>query len=122
MFAKILYLLCIFPKRSPSLSRHPTSSPVLYVHVLFCLQCSEDCGSGIMSRKVYCITDSGRHLPDEKCDLDKKPSDEKTCSQNTPCSGRWFTGPWSKVSFKLFLEFLNAFEQINSLLLQVLIW
>lgn len=59
-------------------------------------KCSEDCGSGIMSRKVYCITDSGRHLPDEKCDLEKKPSDEKTCSQNTPCSGRWFTGPWSK--------------------------
>ena len=54
-----------------------------------------------MSRKVFCMTDSGRPLPEDECDLHKKPTDEKTCSQDNPCTGTWFTGPWSKVRPKL---------------------
>lgn len=62
--------------------------------------CSADCGTGSMSRKVHCITDSGQVLPDDECDLGSKPSAERSCTgtQNIPCGGQWFTGAWSQCS------------------------
>lgn len=64
-------------------------------------KCSVDCGTGIVTRKVYCATDSGQALADDSCDVRNKPEAEKQCISSTGCgdgNGKWFTGPWSQCS------------------------
>ncbi|XP_064648174.1 thrombospondin type-1 domain-containing protein 4-like isoform X2 [Lineus longissimus] len=55
-------------------------------------QCSADCGSGTLNRKVYCAAGTGN------CDASHKPQDTRACFGNSQCGGQWFTGPWSKCS------------------------
>lgn len=63
----------------------------------FCLsyyyyQCSEECGTGIQTRKAHCSSNS-----EMDCDVSKKPDTSRTCVSAKDCSGKWFAGPWSQV-------------------------
>lgn len=59
-------------------------------------ECSASCGHGLLHRKVHCSADNGESLPDNKCKQNTKPKSEKTCKNEHPCGGLWFTGPWSE--------------------------
>lgn len=64
------------------------------------MQCSEECGTGIQTRKAHC---SGSSEAD--CDAAKKPDITRTCVSSKDCNGKWFTGPWSQV--KAFRQLFN---------------
>ncbi|XP_063226232.1 ADAMTS-like protein 4 isoform X2 [Bacillus rossius redtenbacheri] len=53
-------------------------------------QCSEECGTGVQTRRVHC---SG-----ETCDVAATPDDSRACSSDKQCSGKWFVGPWGTCS------------------------
>lgn len=55
-------------------------------------QCSEECGTGIQTRKAHCSSNS-----EMDCDVSKKPDTSRTCVSAKDCSGKWFAGPWSQV-------------------------
>ncbi|CAI9731140.1 4 isoform X1 [Octopus vulgaris] len=61
-------------------------------------ECSSSCGHGVLRRKVHCSADDGSSLEDIKCKLNEKPKSEKSCKNDQPCGGLWFTGPWSECS------------------------
>ncbi|XP_068085411.1 thrombospondin type-1 domain-containing protein 4 [Anabrus simplex] len=69
-----------------------TSSHVWF-HTEWTQQCSEECGTGVQTRKVYCS--SGQ---EETCDKTSRPDDSRACSSDKLCSGKWFTGPWGQCS------------------------
>ncbi|XP_046649174.1 thrombospondin type-1 domain-containing protein 4-like isoform X2 [Daphnia pulicaria] len=56
-------------------------------------QCSEECGTGIQTRKAHCSSNS-----EMDCDVSKKPDTSRTCVSAKDCSGKWFAGPWSQCS------------------------
>lgn len=60
------------------------------------LQCSASCGRGVKSRKVSCVTGSGRPVPEENClHLSPKPSKQRRC-RGGRCP-KWKTGNWGEV-------------------------
>ncbi|XP_041842873.1 thrombospondin type-1 domain-containing protein 4-like isoform X2 [Melanotaenia boesemani] len=60
--------------------------------------CSAECGMGIRTRGVLCLTNHISSLPLEGCGSER-PADSQVCN-NGPCENRieWFTGPWSQCS------------------------
>uniref|UniRef100_A0A7N6BZL0 Peptidase M12B domain-containing protein n=1 Tax=Anabas testudineus TaxID=64144 RepID=A0A7N6BZL0_ANATE len=59
--------------------------------------CSASCGKGFKSRKVSCVTGSGRPLPEENCQhLSPKPSKQRRC-RGGRCP-KWKTGNWGECS------------------------
>uniref|UniRef100_A0A3P8V006 ADAM metallopeptidase with thrombospondin type 1 motif 9 n=1 Tax=Cynoglossus semilaevis TaxID=244447 RepID=A0A3P8V006_CYNSE len=59
--------------------------------------CSASCGRGFKSRKVSCVTGSGRAVPEENCHhLSAKPSKQKRC-RGGQCP-KWKTGNWGECS------------------------
>ncbi|XP_034041657.1 thrombospondin type-1 domain-containing protein 4 isoform X2 [Thalassophryne amazonica] len=60
--------------------------------------CSAECGMGVRSRGVLCLTNHISSLPLEGCGTER-PADFEVCN-NGPCENRieWFTGPWSQCS------------------------
>nr|CAD7423667.1 unnamed protein product [Timema monikensis] len=54
-------------------------------------QCSEECGTGVQTRRVHCSVDL-------HCDLGLRPDDTRACSSDKQCSGKWFAGPWGQCS------------------------
>nr|XP_033775757.1 thrombospondin type-1 domain-containing protein 4 isoform X1 [Geotrypetes seraphini]XP_033775758.1 thrombospondin type-1 domain-containing protein 4 isoform X1 [Geotrypetes seraphini]XP_033775759.1 thrombospondin type-1 domain-containing protein 4 isoform X1 [Geotrypetes seraphini] len=60
--------------------------------------CSVECGEGVRTRSVVCLTNHISSLPLEGCG-NSKPSDTISCD-NGPCQGKveWFTGSWSQCS------------------------
>lgn len=63
----------------------------------FVSQCSAECGLGVRTRGVLCLTNHISSLPLEGCGSER-PTDSQACN-NGPCENRieWFTGPWSQV-------------------------
>lgn len=60
------------------------------------LQCSASCGRGFKSRKVSCVTRSGRPVPEEYCQhASSKPSERRRC-RGGRCP-KWKTGNWGEV-------------------------
>ncbi|XP_051727203.1 thrombospondin type-1 domain-containing protein 4-like isoform X2 [Ctenopharyngodon idella] len=61
-------------------------------------QCSADCGMGVRTRGVLCLTNHISSLPLEGCGSER-PAEAQPCN-NGPCESRteWFTGPWSQCS------------------------
>uniref|UniRef100_A0A8C1IUL0 Thrombospondin type 1 domain containing 4 n=1 Tax=Cyprinus carpio TaxID=7962 RepID=A0A8C1IUL0_CYPCA len=61
-------------------------------------QCSADCGAGVRTRSVQCLTNHISSLPLERCGA-QRPPEAQPCN-NGPCESRteWFTGPWSQCS------------------------
>lgn len=60
------------------------------------LQCSASCGRGFKSRKVSCVTGSGRPITEENCQhLSPKPSRQRRC-RGGRCP-KWKTGSWGEV-------------------------
>uniref|UniRef100_A0A8C1ZKU9 Thrombospondin type 1 domain containing 4 n=1 Tax=Cyprinus carpio TaxID=7962 RepID=A0A8C1ZKU9_CYPCA len=61
-------------------------------------QCSADCGAGVRTRSVQCLTNHISSLPLERCGA-QQPPEAQPCN-NGPCESRteWFTGPWSQCS------------------------
>ncbi|KAM9813380.1 A disintegrin and metalloproteinase with thrombospondin motifs 9 [Neosynchiropus ocellatus] len=57
--------------------------------------CSASCGRGFKSRKVSCVTGSGRAVPDHTCQS-PKPSKQRRC-RGSRCP-RWRTGDWGECS------------------------
>nr|XP_019942000.1 PREDICTED: A disintegrin and metalloproteinase with thrombospondin motifs 9 [Paralichthys olivaceus] len=80
----------------------PLSTPSSYlsVHLLLSsdiLQCSASCGRGFKSRKVSCVTGSGRPVPEENClHLSPKPGKQRRC-RGRRCP-KWKTGNWGECS------------------------
>uniref|UniRef100_A0A665VP32 PLAC domain-containing protein n=1 Tax=Echeneis naucrates TaxID=173247 RepID=A0A665VP32_ECHNA len=62
------------------------------------LTCSAECGMGVRTRGVLCLTNHISSLPLEGCGSER-PADSQVCN-NGPCDNRieWFTGPWSQCS------------------------
>lgn len=62
------------------------------------LQCSAECGDGIRTRSVVCMTNHVSSLPLEGCG-NNRPSETTPCN-NGPCAGKvdWFAGGWTQVS------------------------
>uniref|UniRef100_A0A8D3C4X6 ADAM metallopeptidase with thrombospondin type 1 motif 9 n=1 Tax=Scophthalmus maximus TaxID=52904 RepID=A0A8D3C4X6_SCOMX len=59
--------------------------------------CSASCGRGVKSRKVSCVTGSGRPVPEENClHLSPKPSKQRRC-RGGRCP-KWKTGNWGECS------------------------
>ncbi|XP_048025061.1 thrombospondin type-1 domain-containing protein 4-like isoform X1 [Megalobrama amblycephala] len=61
-------------------------------------QCSADCGMGVRTRGVLCLSNHISSLPLEGCGSER-PAEAQPCN-NGPCESRteWFTGPWSQCS------------------------
>lgn len=61
------------------------------------LQCSAECGMGVRTRAVVCLTNQVSSLPLEGCGSER-PATSQVCN-NGHCEQRieWFTGPWSQV-------------------------
>ncbi|XP_049909620.1 thrombospondin type-1 domain-containing protein 4-like isoform X2 [Epinephelus moara] len=61
-------------------------------------KCSAECGMGVRTREVLCLTNHISSLPLEGCG-NERPADSQVCN-NGPCENRieWFTGPWSQCS------------------------
>ncbi|KAM4602356.1 thrombospondin type-1 domain-containing protein 4 [Polymixia lowei] len=61
-------------------------------------RCSAECGMGVRSRGVLCLTNHIGSLPLEGCG-NERPADSQVCN-NGPCESRieWFAGPWSQCS------------------------
>ncbi|XP_073996015.1 proteoglycan-like sulfated glycoprotein papilin isoform X1 [Rhodnius prolixus] len=60
--------------------------------------CSAKCGTGIMTRRVLCVTfenDVMTKVDDSNCDSALKYETEKECSIEEECKGEWFAGPYS---------------------------
>lgn len=62
------------------------------------LQCSAECGAGVRTRSVVCMTNHISSLPLEGCG-NNRPAEATPCD-NGPCTGKveWFAGSWSQVS------------------------
>lgn len=68
-------------------------------HVLaFAPQCSAECGAGVRTRSVVCMTNHISSLPLEGCG-NNRPSETTPCD-NGPCAGKveWFAGGWTQVN------------------------
>ncbi|MGH0119066.1 UNVERIFIED_CONTAM: hypothetical protein FKN15_052267 [Acipenser sinensis] len=61
-------------------------------------RCSADCGVGVRSRSVLCMTNHISSLPLEGCGHER-PAEAMACN-NGPCESRvqWFAGSWSQCS------------------------
>ncbi|KAF7647974.1 hypothetical protein LDENG_00163910 [Lucifuga dentata] len=61
-------------------------------------RCSAECGMGVRTRGVLCMTNYISSLPLEGCGSER-PADSQVCNSG-PCENRieWFTGPWSQCS------------------------
>ncbi|XP_041034135.1 thrombospondin type-1 domain-containing protein 4-like [Carcharodon carcharias] len=61
-------------------------------------RCSTECGEGMKSRSVICLTNHISSLPLEGCG-NERPTDTMRCRSN-PCDShvQWFTGHWSQCS------------------------
>ncbi|XP_077119983.1 thrombospondin type-1 domain-containing protein 4 isoform X2 [Ranitomeya variabilis] len=59
-------------------------------------RCSAECGEGVRTRSVVCMSNHISSLPLEGCGNNKPP--ESTTCDNGPCEGKveWFTGAWSQ--------------------------
>lgn len=55
-------------------------------------RCSEECGTGVQTRRVICSTG-----PEHSCDAANRPEGSRACSSDKQCSGKWFAGPWGQV-------------------------
>ncbi|XP_043279852.1 thrombospondin type-1 domain-containing protein 4-like [Venturia canescens] len=79
-----------------------------WLHTEWSQQCSAECGTGLQTRKVICVsqessdytTSSKNHevIDDKKCEKNTRPESSRACSSNKTCSGQWFTGPWTRCS------------------------
>uniref|UniRef100_A0A0F7Z9G5 Thrombospondin type-1 domain-containing protein 4 n=1 Tax=Crotalus adamanteus TaxID=8729 RepID=A0A0F7Z9G5_CROAD len=63
-------------------------------------RCSAECGSGVRTRSVVCMTNHISSLPLEGCGHNR-PSESTPCD-NGPCLGKveWFAGSWSQCSIE----------------------
>ncbi|XP_061077229.1 thrombospondin type-1 domain-containing protein 4-like [Conger conger] len=61
-------------------------------------QCSAECGMGVRTRSVLCLTNQISSLPLEGCGLERPP--EAQACDSGPCHNQieWFTGQWSQCS------------------------
>ncbi|XP_031137469.1 thrombospondin type-1 domain-containing protein 4 isoform X2 [Sander lucioperca] len=61
-------------------------------------RCSAECGMGVRTRGIVCLTNHITSLPLEGCG-NERPADSQVCN-NGLCENRieWFTGPWSQCS------------------------
>ncbi|XP_073474934.1 thrombospondin type-1 domain-containing protein 4 isoform X1 [Aquarana catesbeiana] len=61
-------------------------------------RCSAECGEGVRTRSVVCMSNHISSLPLEGCG-NNRPAETTTCD-NGPCEGKveWFTGAWSQCS------------------------
>ncbi|XP_043934504.1 thrombospondin type-1 domain-containing protein 4 [Protopterus annectens] len=61
-------------------------------------KCSTECGEGVRTRSVACMTNYISSLPLEGCGS-QRPSENMSCN-NGPCENKiqWFTGSWSQCS------------------------
>ncbi|XP_075064184.1 thrombospondin type-1 domain-containing protein 4 isoform X2 [Mixophyes fleayi] len=61
-------------------------------------RCSAECGEGVRTRSVVCMSNHISSLPLEGCGNNRPP--ETTTCDNGPCQGKveWFTGAWSQCS------------------------
>ncbi|XP_019722359.1 thrombospondin type-1 domain-containing protein 4 [Hippocampus comes] len=61
-------------------------------------KCSAECGMGVRTRDVLCLTNHISSLPLEGCGSERPP-DSQVCDTG-PCDNaiEWFTGPWSQCS------------------------
>ncbi|XP_045071767.1 thrombospondin type-1 domain-containing protein 4-like isoform X2 [Coregonus clupeaformis] len=61
-------------------------------------KCSAECGMGVRTRSVLCLTNHISSLPLEGCGHER-PADSQVCNHG-PCESRieWFTAPWSQCS------------------------
>jgi len=79
-------------------------------------QCSEKCGTGVQSRKVFCRTTTDLIVDDSRCKAGDKPSDSRKCFEkacqlkvkltqesvgesNKLLNVRWLPGAWGQVCF-----------------------
>ncbi|KAG8440414.1 hypothetical protein GDO86_006244 [Hymenochirus boettgeri] len=61
-------------------------------------RCSAECGEGVRTRSVVCMSNYISNLPLEGCGSNRP--DETTFCDNGPCEGKveWFSGSWSQCS------------------------
>ncbi|XP_027427950.2 thrombospondin type-1 domain-containing protein 4 isoform X1 [Zalophus californianus] len=63
-------------------------------------RCSAECGAGVRTRSVVCMTNHISSLPLEGCG-NNRPTEATPCD-NGPCTGKveWFAGSWSQCSIE----------------------
>ncbi|KAK7808014.1 hypothetical protein U0070_022667 [Myodes glareolus] len=62
-------------------------------------RCSAECGAGVRTRTVVCMTNHVSSLPLEGCG-NNRPEETTPCD-NGPCTGKveWFSGSWSQMCY-----------------------
>lgn len=78
------------------------------------LQCSAECGAGVRTRSVVCMTNHIGSLPLEGCG-NNRPAEATPCD-NGPCTGKveWFAGSWSQVSGQSWLGSSTPGKRANT--------
>ena len=63
------------------------------------LQCYPNCGKGMSTRMVYCVSmsDKNQKYPDELCDESSRPISDKNCFSEKSCPAMWHATQWSQV-------------------------
>ncbi|XP_021092644.1 thrombospondin type-1 domain-containing protein 4 isoform X2 [Heterocephalus glaber] len=63
-------------------------------------RCSAECGAGVRTRSVVCMTNHVSSLPLEGCG-NNRPAEATPCD-NGPCAGKveWYSGSWSQCSIE----------------------
>jgi len=61
-------------------------------------ECYPNCGKGMSTRMVYCVTisDKNQKYPDELCDESSRPISDKNCFSEKPCPAMWHATQWSQ--------------------------
>ncbi|XP_053576979.1 A disintegrin and metalloproteinase with thrombospondin motifs 9 [Bombina bombina] len=60
-------------------------------------ECSKTCDEGLRYRKVLCVNEDKKEVPDLNCESIKKPADVENCNLQS-CEFIWITGEWSECS------------------------
>ncbi|XP_077419760.1 thrombospondin type-1 domain-containing protein 4 isoform X1 [Vanacampus margaritifer] len=61
-------------------------------------KCSAECGMGVRTRGVLCLTNHISNLPLEACGSERPPNSQVCVSGPCDNAMEWFTGPWSQCS------------------------
>ncbi|XP_054277848.1 thrombospondin type-1 domain-containing protein 4-like [Macrosteles quadrilineatus] len=77
------------PCQSPAAAASSDTSQPQWFYTEWSQQCSEGCGTGVQTRKVFCSTGDPHHCP-----ADTQPDSYRACSSDKLCGGQWYAGPW----------------------------
>ncbi|XP_071953844.1 A disintegrin and metalloproteinase with thrombospondin motifs 6-like [Antedon mediterranea] len=59
-------------------------------------KCMPECGPGIQTREVTCMTSNSGRVPDNRCDRSQRPASRRSCDNKRCPPPSWVTGAWGE--------------------------